>query len=750
MGGASLPLPARRWRLAILWLVFSAGAQAEEEIIELDDMTITSQAMTETLSAKTLDEAGLATEKATASDTTALLKDIPGVSLYTGGGVSSLPVIHGLNDDRVNVVVNGMNLTSACSNHMNPALSYVAPSQVGKAVVMAGITPVSQGGDSIGGSIVVDPLAPEFAKEEQGAIYSNQISNFFRSVNDNFGASASGNYATEDWRVDYNGSWSKAINYLEGNNPQRDASQRPRVLPTLFESSNANLRVATQQDSGLWSLDLSGQHIPYQGFPNQRMDMVRNDALLGGLNYENAFDWGQLDGKVYYHKTWHTMDTLPDRDTAPMPMDSIGQDIGYRVRAHVPLAEQHTLHVGNEFFRQLLNDWWPGEGFNPQDFISINNGQRNRMGTFVEWQADWDEEWVSMLGARNDTLWTNTGDVHGYNHDLINTYWSDQFNAADHAKTFVNFDLTAMTSYTPNAHSRYELGFARKQRAPNLYELYAWTGGAEKSMINWFGDGNGYRGNLDLKSETAYNFTFTSNWHDAEQKIWSVSLSPYYTHVDDYVFGQVQNIQSDGFRGMQFVNLPYAYLFGGDATGRYVFLPESDEGSFALSAKLAYVRGVGKDGMRGQPCPYADAFPGGEFFCQIENWPLQGEQAPNMVNLYHMMPVHGTLALEHQIVTEWGEFNNYIGTDLVAPKTVVATTYNEPQTPGYALLNVRTTYHYQQLTLNLGVDNILDKLYFSPLGGVYIYQTQINYSPTNLPPVPGMGRSVFASFNLEF
>lgn len=741
--------PAHDWTvqtlLACLLLTLCANTRAEEEIIELDDMTITGQAMTETLSAKTLDEAGLATEQATASDTTALLKDIPGVNLSTGGGVSSLPVIHGLADDRINVVVNGMNLSSACSNHMNPALSYVAPSQVGKATVMAGITPVSQGGDSIGGTISVEPLAPEFATAEQGAIYKNQVGQFFRSVNDNFGVSASGDYATENWRVDYNGAWSKAINYLQGGD------ETLRVYPTEFESSNANIKVSTKQDTGLWTADLSGQHIPYQGFPNQRMDMTLNNALLGGLNYENSYDWGRLDGKIYYHYTRHRMDSLPSRDTAPMPMDSIGQDAGYRLRAHIPLAEQHTLHIGNEFFQQRLNDWWPGERFNPQDFISVNHGQRKRMGTFAEWQMDWDEEWTSILGGRNDTLWTDTGFVEGYNDDPINVYWSNQFNSQDHAKTFVNFDVTAMTSYTPTTYSTYELGFARKQRAPNLYELYAWTGGPEKSMINWFGDGNGYQGNLNLKSETAYNFTFTANFHDDEQKIWNLSLSPYYTHVVDYVFGQVQSIQADGFRGMQFVNLPYAYLFGGDATSRYVVIPDSDQGSFALKGTLAYVRGVGKDGMRGQPCPYTSAFPGGQFVCQATGWSAEGELAPNMVNLYHMMPVHGTVALEHQLLTDWGEFNNYLGVELVDRKTVVATTYNEPITPGYALLNLRTTYKFKQLTLNLGVDNLLNKLYYNPLGGVYIYGTaHYPYSPSNLPPVPAMGRSVFASFNLEF
>ena len=70
------PLASCCWRRA-------ASARAEEEIIELDEMTITGQAMTETLSAKTLDEAGLGTAKETASDSTDLLKDSFRVSVFT-------------------------------------------------------------------------------------------------------------------------------------------------------------------------------------------------------------------------------------------------------------------------------------------------------------------------------------------------------------------------------------------------------------------------------------------------------------------------------------------------------------------------------------------------------------------------------------------------------------------------------------------------------------------------------------------
>ncbi|MGZ8246413.1 TonB-dependent receptor [Methylomagnum sp.] len=727
---------------SLLLLAGLSDTFAADGLVELDELTISGQAMTETLSANTLDAAGLVSEQGRGNDTAGLFKDIPGVSLNTGGGVSSLPAVHGMADDRVKVVVNGMNISSACSNHMNPALSYVAPAAVGKATVMAGITPVSGGGDSVGGTIAVDPIKPEFASEAQGEIYSGRLGSFYRSVNDNVGTSASASYANENVRLDYNGSWVQAGNYRRGNDG-------PRVIPSGFMTTNHSLRASAKLDSGLWSMDVSGQHLPYQGFPNQRMDMVRNDAVLGGLNYENDFDWGQLDAKVYFHQTWHTMDMLEDRKSTTMPMKSDGSDLGYRLRAHVFLDESHTLHVGNEFFRQTLDDWWPGEKNYPLDFISVNNGFRNRMGTFVEWQADWDKAWTTLLGVRNDTVWMDTGQVHGYFNDATDRFWSDPFNAADRARTDVNFDVTALASYVPHDWDKYELGFARKMRSPNLYERYAWTGNSQKSMINWMGDGNGYQGNLDLQPETAYNFSFTASFHDPEQKIWSASVSPYYTHIVDYIWGRAETIQNDGFRSMHFVNIPYADLYGVDASGRYNIVPASDLGGFALRASLAYVRGVGQDGGRGRACPYASN--GGYDPCVYEGWSREGLQAPDKVNLYHMMPLHGTLTLEHTLETEWGKFNSALGLDLVARKTAVAKTYNEPETPGYALLNLRTGYQYKTLKLELGVDNLLDKDYFHPLGGVYIYAAKPRkYSPTDLPAVPAMGRSVFVSVNLEF
>ena len=84
----------------------------------LDTVTVTGTSLLTPLGASNIDREVLNRRRG-GPDTTTLLSDIPGVSLYGSGGVSSLPVIHGLADDRLRVQVDGMNLISACANHMN-------------------------------------------------------------------------------------------------------------------------------------------------------------------------------------------------------------------------------------------------------------------------------------------------------------------------------------------------------------------------------------------------------------------------------------------------------------------------------------------------------------------------------------------------------------------------------------------------------------------------------------------------------
>lgn len=99
-------------------LLASDPASAEEPAME-PIIVKAVRPSTPFLSSTAVDAADIASQRAATSDTASLLKNVPGVSLYGAGGVSSLPSIHGLADDRLRIKVDGADLVASCPNHMN-------------------------------------------------------------------------------------------------------------------------------------------------------------------------------------------------------------------------------------------------------------------------------------------------------------------------------------------------------------------------------------------------------------------------------------------------------------------------------------------------------------------------------------------------------------------------------------------------------------------------------------------------------
>lgn len=219
------------------------------------------------------------------SDSASLLADEPGVTLYRAGGVSSLPAIHGLADDRVRVKLDGMDLIASCPNHMNPPLSYIDPTNIDNIKVYAGITPVSVGGDSIGGTIMVNSAKPEFAATGAGNLVKGQISSFYRSNNDAYGGNVSATFANESFSANYTGASSQADNYKAGKN-FKSSGDTGRVGHTLaldevgstaYETTNHTLGFAFKRDNHILEAKFGYQNMPEQLYPNQRMDLLDNE-----------------------------------------------------------------------------------------------------------------------------------------------------------------------------------------------------------------------------------------------------------------------------------------------------------------------------------------------------------------------------------------------------------------------------------------------------------------------------------------
>ncbi len=691
------------------------------------------------------------------SDTTSLLENQPGLSFYGAGGVSSLPVIHGLADDRIRIKVDGMDLISSCANHMNPPLSYIDPANVDEIKVFAGITPVSVGGDSIAGTIVVNSKTPEFAQPGKGLLIDGKVNTFYRSNNDARGVNLTTSVANESVYVRYTGSSVEANNYKAGGSFKRAGPAAAgrgwldgdEVGSSAYKAINHALAFGLHHENHLLEFKLGLQNIPYQGFPNQRMDMTDNESQQYNLSYKGQYDWGLLTARAYHERTRHSMQFGDDKrfwygmmvqNIAGMPMDTEGRTTGFNIKGDINLSARDVLRVGAEYQRYRLNDWWNpvanSSMMSPDKFVNINDGQRDRYDVFAEWEAQWNKRWLTQVGMRSSTVKMDAGNVQGYSNTntipmgmgMAMTGYkpaADAFNAADRSNTDHNIDMTALARFTPDATQTFEAGYAMKTRSPNVYERFAWSNSNSMvmNMNNWIGDGNGYVGNLNLRPEKAHTLSATADWHDANNQDWQVKVTPFFTYVDDYIdavpcakVGKACAVRGDGFVNLSLDNQS-ARLYGVDISGRKLLTEGSGYGSFSATGMLNYVR---------------------------------GKNMKTDDDLYNIMPLNLKLGLEHQL----GGWKNMLQAKIVDAKDNVQAVRKELQTSGYTVFNFYSSYEWKQARLDLGVENIFDKHYYNPLGGAYIGQGSTMSSDVTAPQygtqVPGMGRSINVGLTLKY
>ena len=769
----------KRITLATVLATLPFALQAADQT--MSEVVVRSTKDAAAASATAVDKTSLQSLRSATSDTATLLRDVPGMSFQGSGGVSSLPIIHGLADDRLRVKVDGMDLLSACPNHMNPALSYLDPAQVSAIKVYAGLAPVSVGGDSIGGSIVAETLPPKFAQPGQGKLFFGEVGAFYRSNGNANGGNLATTFATESFNINYSGAIAKSDNYDAGGNfkgniygtSTASSTVTGRVghtLPldevgsTAYETRNHTLGLAFRGGNHLFEAKFGYQDLPFQLWPNQRMDMLANEQNRLNLRYLGAFDWGSLEARVYHEEVDHFMDFGADKRywygngapptgsggpaapngapcaplsntcAAGMPMYTTSTNTGVTVKAEINLSQQDLLRTGIELQRYTLDDWWPasGGGMWPNTFWNLNNGERDRDAVYGEWEKRFSPQWQTLLGVRYERVKMDTGPVQAYNNAIAPaTTLVPAFNNSDRSRTDNNWDLTALATYTPSANYDIEFGFARKTRSPSLYERYSWySRGMEMLMVNWFGEGNGYIGNRDLEPETSHTLSATFDWHAADRS-WAFVATPYYTHIDDYIDAVrcptslggsctvANQTNTNSFVFLQFANHS-ARLYGIDLSGKMP-LGKTGLGAFGLKGLLNVTNGKNRD---------------------------TGD------DLYNIMPLNAKLTLTHQ----YGGWDNAVEWVMVKSKNDVSDVRNELETPGYNLVNLRGSYSWKQIRVDFGIENLFDKLYYLPLSGAYMGQGTTMTATTNATgavpawgtAVPGMGRSLYAGINVKF
>lgn len=657
----------------------------------------------------------LARKAAGSADTMSLVAQEPGMAVQANGGISSLPVMRGLADDRVLVTIDGAESTAFCANHMNPPGSYVLPGRVETISILPTLSPVSAGGDNIAGVIAVTTKAPVFAAEGQARLMEGEVGVSYRSVADGVGATARFILAGERLSLAYDGAWNRARNYKNGDGE--------RVRSTLYEAYDQALTLALLTNQGVLSLKAGKHFSPYQGFANQRMDLTKNDSSFADLRFEGTYGWGDLTAKASWRSVDHEMNFLADKGgsaTGGMPMNTQGRDLSASLSANAPLKDGGALRGGVETHRADVDDWWPPVAgsmmMSPLTYWNIADGRRDRAGVWGEWEAKPSARWTTLLGARVEHVETNAGQVQPYAWsgmmNAADAAAARAFNARDRAREDDNVDVTAKATWRASQTTSVEFGYARKTRTPNLYERYAWgVGSMSSAMTSLAGDANSYVGDPDLEPEVAHNLAATVRIASTDGAR-GLTLGAYRSSIDNFIDAVKLANLSQGFVRLRFTNVE-ARLHGLDASG-YARVWESPSlGRGTLTATLSWVEGENRD---------------------------SGD------NLYHMTPLSARLGLE-QVKGRW---THLAQVELVDDKNTVNALRREPKTAAYALLNLRSSWKGQRVRVDLAAENLLDTDYDLPLGGVAYGDFRFGGSVGTPQALTGPGRSLNLGLTLAF
>jgi iron complex outermembrane receptor protein len=602
------------------------------------------------------------------TDTASLLEQAPGAAVVRNGPLTGIAQLRGLSDDRVNVLVNGMEITPACPNHMDPPLLNIAPSSLQSLTVVAGISPVSLGGDNIGGVVLADRRPPVFSPDAQ-TLWSGNLGSFYRSSNDGTGVNGSLAAGGKDWSAAYNGSWATADDLRIPDGRVRDSG--------VGEYQQHEGQIAGHLFGGVFEAFGGITRTRDAAAPAQPMDMIQDDRWFAGIHQTGEYSFGQLDSRIAYNSTYHLMDNfslrplmsrrMPEVEGFPFTAPSQSDDLSGKVGVTIP-RDSETFRTGMDFHFNRF-DAFESDVSGGTSQEDINNATRTRVGVYFEWQKDWSDHWSTLVGLRNDTVWSDA--------DPITQFYPDSaadaaaFNSRSHDATDVNFDAMASVRFTPDSYQSYELAFARKTRAPSILERYLFTAFAFASGAS---DGRFYVGNLGLDPEVSHQIAFTGDWHSDD---WGLKVTPFYNFVSDYIQGTPTDQIFFDTIVLQYQNVDRADLYGVDGEAHYDF-----DKFLTLRGQLSYVRGIDRD---------------------------------NGDNLYRIAPLHGTVTFEQH----WQAWRSALELAWAAPQHDVATFNDELTSPGYAVLNLRAGYTFaRHLDVDLVVENLFDRRYVEHLAGI--------------------------------
>ena len=598
----------------------------------------------------------IATQKPTDNgrSTAKIMNNMPGVQILGGARtVAKSLTIGGLANQRVFVGIDGVNDNLSFFGH-NQTRVFLSQYLYKTATVSGSGSNLTYGSGNLGGAINFVTLDPADLLHNKN--FAGRVGLGAGSADTSLNANAAVALKKDkvSFLVSALGGHANDVRLGGGAKLDNSANNNLQYLAkTVWDISSAQslkLSILSMQNNGLYPEDTNKEQAATNPTSNYRY-LQRQTMLDYHLDPDNKYT--DFNFKTYYNENHFRSMPTNDGDGFALPQDMHVNTTGLMLSNRTKIARQDLLY-GAEY--SFVNGY---DNCKTNTMVNYPAAKQNSYALYLHDNWRLVQRLTVGAGARLNSYNSKGGELTN-NHTFVTKQASINYNI------FENLNIFA--------------GYTEGFRIPSLQDLY--LAGTHPSNGPAF---LRFLANPNLKPEIGHNKTigFSSVSYFKHKQSLSFSSHLFFNDVDNYIIRAFVSVGGDGLAQDKNINISKAQLHG------YVVSGDYHNQYFDLASNFTYTTGktnTAYTDYKGNPIPAGNYLP--------------IPRAKGLVQLG--VPVY---AVDSSIQTQV----EYALDQKRLPFTVAFA-----RVPGYVILNL--IYQWQprfakNLTVNLGVDNILDKDY---------------------------------------
>ncbi|NQV36712.1 MAG: TonB-dependent receptor [Candidatus Marinimicrobia bacterium] len=604
------------------------------------------------------------------SSTENMISMVEGVSLLRRGSYAQEPIIRGLSGGQVTVTINGMKSFGACTDRMDPVSSYVEAEALNSVEIGKGSLSLIHG-STVGGSINMTFLPPEISPTPYSL---SSTKGDYQSAYQEKKVSVGWQRKASKCGFSLNGVYRKAEDYKAAHG---------EIIPfTAYEKLSFSFGYLRQVENNVQILfELISDDAWDIGYASLPMDVGYARMRMVGLTVKTSGVKEYLprvELKVYGNSIDHWMDDSKRNNLfMNMHMDMPGftrtvgsyLDIVFAHKGVSSLTLRSDFYWNSSYADMVM---YP-ESSTPMKMVTWPDVHRLNLGQYLGYQNSISSKTTIKSSLRYDAYFSSAHNDMGRN--LLHIYYPDNDLARiDH---LVSGNVSLVHRFNELWQST--VAMASGSRIPTITEAYGYyLYNPEDSYL--------YLGNPDLPNENCLQYELR-NRISTNRVDFTANLYRY--DFRNYIVGQTM----DTSIALGYANGWKLYSDGGEA--RIV----GTEISLLYRFNPSWILLSGLNIQIGELTDLHDYIP-------------------------FISPAEVHTSIKYQQKSLWVQFE----AKGAGKQNRVSELSGENYTPEFAVYSIKSEYHFsQRFTLNLGIENLTNRLYHEHLDWGDIYRPGRNF-----------------------